>query len=118
MRRIRVYVAGPLSTGGTYEQVCDNIKKAIEMGEALLNAGYAPYIPHYTHYWNLIHTHSWEEWMDHDKAWVLASDALLRLPGPSKGADQEVEWATEAGIPVFTTVRSLMQSMPLTSESA
>jgi hypothetical protein len=39
---------------------------------------------------------TWEEWLDYDKPWLLASDVVLRIPGPSKGADLE-----EAGIPVF-----------------
>ena len=32
------------------------------------------------------------------------ADAVLRLPGESKGADQDVAIATERGIPVYTTL--------------
>jgi hypothetical protein len=104
-RRTRVYVAGPLSTGADYYHTCANVKNALAVGDALMALGYAAYIPHLTHYWHLHFNHTWEEWMDQDKAWVLAADALIRMPGESRGADCEVQWAKEAGIPVFDSVK-------------
>lgn len=103
---MRVYVAGPLSTG-TYYEVTKNIRHAIDIGERLLETGYAPYVPHYSHFWNLFHPHTWEAWMKLDYEWLKVCDALLRLPGESKGADQEVKWAQELGIPVCHTLEEL-----------
>ena len=103
---MRVYVAGPLSTG-TYYEATKNIRHAIDVGEILLSEGYAPYVPHYSHFWNLFHRHTWEAWMKLDYEWLRVCDALLRLPGESKGADQEVKWAHTLGIPVCYTLEEL-----------
>lgn len=48
------------------------------------------------------------DWMGVDLPWVAASDAVLRLPGESVGADMEVACARERGIPVFETVEALV----------
>lgn len=44
------------------------------------------------------------DWLSVDKAWVAAADAVLRLPGESKGADEEVAFAKSAHIPVFHSI--------------
>lgn len=110
---ITVYVAGPLSTGkdhqgALYDAVCLNVRAAIDAGDRLMKLGYAPFIPHYSHFANLFHFNTWETWMAMDKQWVATCDCLLRLPGPSKGADQEVIWAQQAGKPVFTSIEALV----------
>lgn len=105
---IKVYVAGPLSTG-TYTQSCANIRYAIDIGAELMAKGFAPYVPHYSHFANLFHMMTWQQWMDQDKIWVNSCDALLRLEGESRGADQEVVWAQAAHIPVFTDIPSLVK---------
>jgi len=111
---IKVYVAGPLSTGkdhqgALYDAVCMNVRQAIDAGSQLMKLGFAPFVPHYSHFGNLFHFHEWGEWMAIDKVWVEACDCLLRLPGPSKGADQEVVWAQAARVPVFTDINSLVE---------
>jgi hypothetical protein len=103
---IKVYVSGPLTTG-TYTETCFNVRKAIDMAEQLFSLGYAPFCPHLTHYWHLHHAHTWSEWMAFDRVWVEACNVLYRLPGVSKGADQEVEWALAADKPVVTTIEGL-----------
>lgn len=110
-RQARIYVAGPLSTTrpgeDPYTVICENIKKAIDLGDDLIEIGFAPYVPHFTHYHNLHHMHDWETWLRIDHTFLLTCDALIRLPGPSRGADQEVAWANEVGIPVFTSLVDL-----------
>jgi hypothetical protein len=49
------------------------------------------------------------EWMRIDLDWVAVADAVLRLPGPSKGADMECARAKELGIPVFYSVDDLLR---------
>lgn len=39
-------------------------------------------------------------------------DAVLRLPGPSTGADNDVRIATERGIPVYTSIEQIPRSQP------
>jgi hypothetical protein len=52
-------------------------------------------------------TLSHQDWLDMDFAWVAVSDAVLRLPGESTGADMETAFATERGIPVFHSIEDL-----------
>ena len=103
MRKTRVYVAGPLTKGN----VALNVRNAVEIATALLDAGYAPYVPHLTHFWHMLQPRDYEYWMELDIAWLLACDILLRLPGPSEGADREVKIARKNGIFVFFDVDKL-----------
>lgn len=107
--RPRVYVAGPYSCGS----VTENVGKAIDVGHRLLNAGYAPLVPHLTHFMDLVFTRCYEEWMEMDLAWVAAANAVLRLPGRSEGADREVALALSLGIPVFYSVAELCAGWPV-----
>ena len=96
-RRTRVYVAGPISQGD--EAV--NVAVGMSFCDLLFDLGYSPFNPFLSSHWHEMTPRTWEEWLDYDKPWLLASDAVLRLPGPSKGADLEEEWARSEGIPVF-----------------
>ncbi len=103
-RPLRVYVAGPYSTGDPEA----NTAAAIAAGNELLDAGYAPLVPHLSHYWHTHHTpRAYEDWMRIDLAWITAADAVLRLPGASPGADREVVLAAELGIPIYASVTAL-----------
>lgn len=71
------------------------------MGDWVASFGHTVFIPHLTHFWDKQHPHSWEFWMEQDFEWLKTCDAVLRLPGESKGADMEVELAEKLGIPVY-----------------
>ncbi len=103
----RVYVAGPLETQGF---LIDHVRNAIDAGDRLLNAGFAPYIPHITVLWGLVHSHPYQEWIDLDLEWLAVCDYLLRLPGESNGADIEVRFALEHNIPVYYSLEELFES--------
>ena len=47
-------------------------------------------------------------WLAVDLVFVERSDAVLRLPGESTGADMEVRHALAKGIPVFTEITDLL----------
>lgn len=124
----RVYIAGPISKG----VLADNVNAATEAFVELAKAGAAPLCPH----WSVYATRcqpcrtldpagrpvtgvacvgqaqpnelSHAEWVSVDTAWVAASDAVLRLPGPSVGADIEVAYAKSLGIPVFMNIDALI----------
>jgi hypothetical protein len=129
MRKLRVYIAGPISRG----DLLHNIRQADETFAALLRAGLAPFCPH----WSVYHGSSrWEsatgskviatadptpagtthaDWMGADLPWVEVADAVLRLPGVSVGADAEVAHARQYGIPVFRTAAGVLvwaQTLP------
>lgn len=100
-----VYVAGPYTRG----DVEHNVRTAIAAGNRLLDAGYTPFIPHLTHYWEALHPHHYEAWMQYDFQWLSKCEALVRLPGDSPGADREVEYAEANGIPVYYGVDALLR---------
>ena len=113
--RSRIYIAGPITLGYTQR----NVHRAIAMGARLLTLGYAPFIPHLSHYMEPDATWTknpdrYEQWLDNDRSFIAVCDALLRLPGTSMGADREVLWAHEIGIPVYTDLRALLDSIPST----
>jgi hypothetical protein len=57
--------------------------------------------------WHFYSLKSYDEWLRIDCAYIPRMDAVLRLPGESKGADWEVKLAKHLGIPVFTNMESL-----------
>jgi hypothetical protein len=125
MRR-RVYIAGALSRG----DLLGNLQAADAAFLALLRAGFAPLCPHWSVYLGSVRRNgvtylgdvngchamarvdaegiSWETWLEQCLAWVVQADAVLRLPGESRGADVECGAARERGIPVYADVPSLL----------
>ena len=104
--RKRIYVAGPLSSDPLV-----NTAYAIKAGQELIEAGFAPYVPHLTQYWEALYypgVNSWETWLEIDLPWVSKADAVLRLPGESPGADREVALAYGLDIPVFHDIQHLV----------
>lgn len=119
--RKRVYIAGPISKG----DLAHNIRQAEAAFFALLRADLAPFCPHWSCYSTgpkvapgyvyAVATakggggcgHA--EWLGVDLAWVRVYDALLRLPGESTGADQEVACAQFHGKPVFESVEAVIR---------
>ena len=104
--RKRIYVAGPLSSDPLV-----NTAHAIKAGQELIEAGFAPYVPHLTQYWEALYypgVNSWETWLEIDLPWVSKADAVLRLPGESPGADREVALAYRLDIPVFHDIQHLV----------
>ena len=94
-----VYVAAPYSVG----KVTANVHKAMDWGDTLIGQGFAPIIPHLDHFMELAEFEwPYETWLDVDFALLSKCDAVLRIEGESPGADREVAFAKERGIPVFT----------------
>lgn len=109
-----VYLAGPYSLDP--EQCTD---AAIAVHVELLDAGYPSICPHLSHFSHVRHPRDYEDWMWLDFELIRKCDVLLRLPGPSSGADREVIFAEGLGIPVLLAadyddaVRTLQESYPL-----
>ena len=100
---MKVYIAGPYTKG----DVAVNIHTAIDYASRLMEAGFVPYIPHLTHFWHLVAPRDYEDWLEYDLEWLKSCDCLLRIPGESNGADLEAEYASEHGIPVYTSLEKL-----------
>ena len=110
----RVYVAGPINTGGN---VSANVRAGVDAAERLLNAHLFPYCPHLTHFWDILYPHDRSVWLALDHEWLITCDALVRLPGDSLGADQEVVWAIEVGIRVLNSTDECIEwfnTLPVT----
>lgn len=120
--RLRVYVAGPIRKGDLH----DNVKQADDAMNALMVLGLAPFNPMLSVYAGgcrrgehvpyaeadplaKLEGVTAEDWLTMDLAWVEVSHAVLRLPGASAGADGEVAFARDNGIPVFYTLDELVE---------
>jgi nucleoside 2-deoxyribosyltransferase len=100
----RVYIAGPFKDG----VVSENVHNAVMAAHQLLDRGFSPYCPHgTTHMLALVEPRPQSDWYALDMEWLRVCDAVLRLPGKSSGADQEVGEANRLGIPVFYSIGAL-----------
>lgn len=104
-RKPFVYVAGPISTGGDF---IGNCRRGIHIGERLRREGFIPFVPHLSVIHELVtEAISWDQWLEYDEQIILRCDAIYRMQGDSKGADREVKFAEENGIPVFQSIMGL-----------
>lgn len=99
-----IYIASPYTKG----DVAVNVKRQMDCYEELMNLGFAPYAPLYSHFQHMFHPRPYLDWIEIDKIWVLKCDYLLRLDGESTGADGEVALAIENNIPVFYSISELL----------
>ena len=115
--RAKVYVAGPYTRGdvaGPYTRgdVAVNVRNAILAADRLADMGFAPFVPHLTHFWHLVSPRDYEFWLRLDLQFLPHCDAVFRLPGESNGADKEVELAVKLGIPVFDDILAIHEAFP------
>lgn len=110
MSRLRIYISGPLTNGGTLgpQDVQANIDIAVQTGLALVHYGFSPMVPHLSYYMDPKEQLGLDTWIDVDRSWVEVADAVLRLPGKSVGADAEVAHALAEKVPVVHSVQELL----------
>lgn len=101
---IKVYIASPYTLG----DVAVNVKQQLDMVDILMDKGFVPFAPLYSHFQHMAHPRPYTDWIKMDLEWVGVCDCLLRLPGKSSGADGEVEHAIKLEIPVFHSVEELV----------
>jgi hypothetical protein len=118
MRKRWVYIAGPISKGVMIE----NIAMALREANYLLLAGFGVFIPQLSVFHAMLNgpqgegwsaagtsTKAYANWLDLDFDFIrYHAAALLRLPGESSGADQEVMIAAQANVPVFTSAMDVV----------
>lgn len=102
----KVYIAGPYTKG----DVAINVRNAFEAASGLADLGFAPFVPHSTHFWHMVFPRPYEFWMQLDFQFLPCCDFLLRLPGESSGGDREVELAQSLRIPVYYSIEDLQAS--------
>jgi len=101
--KARIYIAGPYTNG----DVAENVHNAISMANKLADIGFAPFVPHFTHFWHMIYPREYQFWLELDNEFIPLCDGLLRLPGDSNGADKEVKLAKRLKIPIFYSIDEL-----------
>ncbi len=94
---MRVFISGPLSEGNQG----DNVRRAMDLAITLIDTGHTPYCPHLTFFLDLLCARPYDVWIQQALSWLSVCDALVRLPGPSRGADREEDAAKEWHIPVY-----------------
>ena len=98
-----IYIAAPYTNG----DMLGNIRRACFAGDAVLDKGHIPFVPHLFLLWDLISPKLWEKWLEIDFAILAKCDALLRLDGYSIGADREVAEAKRLGITVYYNIEEI-----------
>ncbi len=101
--RAKVYVAGPNTKG----DVAINVYNAIKTANDLADRGFAPFVPHFTHFWHMMFHRPYEFWLELDNQFLPHCDAILRIPGESSGADKEVALGQRLGISIFFDIDEL-----------
>ena len=102
--RAKIYIAGPYTKG----DVAINVRNAFEAANKLADLGFAPFVPHSTHFWHMMFPRPYEFWLELDNQFLPCCDAVLRLEGHSSGADKEVDFATKLGKPVFYNITDIV----------
>ena len=102
---IKVYIASPYTKG----DVAVNVKVQMDVADVLIERGFAPFVPLYSHFQHMAHPRPYQDWIKLDLEWVASCDCLLRLKGESEGADGEVKYAKELRLPVFYSVEALYE---------
>ena len=105
MKALFVYIASPYSIGDKLT----NVKKSLEIANILMDKGFIPYAPLLNHFQDEIFPRPEIDWLVFDIHWLYKCDAVLRLPGESKGADEEVLIAKKIRIPVFYSIEELVK---------
>jgi hypothetical protein len=94
-----VYIAGPY----THPDPVLNTRNACLFADELAAAGAAVIVPHLSLLWHAISPAPVETWYARDLDVLAHCHAVAWLPGESTGADAEVAFAQERGIPVYST---------------
>ncbi len=101
-----VYVAGPY----TSPDPVANTHNAVMVGEQLQDTGLVTcYVPHLSLLTHLIAPHNdVEYWYEYDMTILLRCSALYRIPGPSTGADNEVQFALDHNVKVMFEIDDVL----------
>jgi hypothetical protein len=110
MSSMKIYVAGPY-TGNTIEEIEENVRRAMEAGLKIWKKGHFPYIPHLTHWPDILSREigiemDWADYMRWHAPWVDRCDALFLLK-ESKGALLELQRASEENKLIFKKIEEI-----------
>lgn len=103
-----VYIASAYSS---YENKDEAVMAQITAANAILDMGHIPFSPLALHHpMNIARPRDYEIFLQADLETIRRCDAVMRLPGPSAGADREVALAKECEIEVFHDLNDLLNT--------
>jgi hypothetical protein len=97
MARRLIYVAGPYTHPDPVENTHATCRVAMAIYE---RTEWCPVVPHLSLLWHAVVPRPERHWLDYDLHLLRACDAIVRLPGFSRGADGEMQEAERIGLPV------------------
>ena len=100
---MRVYVAGPYGDSNPKEVIAQNVRNADAVGRSLMAVGHEVYIPHTMSWgWEDDVRLSRSDFFRLDKSFLDHwAEGIVRLPGHSRGADWEMEYAASIGLAIL-----------------
>jgi nucleoside 2-deoxyribosyltransferase len=101
---LKVYIACPYSKG----DIEKNVYESMRITNELINNGFIPFNPLYSHFQHINFHQPYEKWLELDLEWLKVCDCVLRIPGESNGADKEVKVANKLSIPVFYSLEEVL----------
>jgi hypothetical protein len=125
-RKMKIYIAGPYCPQNcTLHQAAkiaqQNVDKAIEVANRLIEKGHFVFVPHLSHY---IHTHSschkdyGEWWYEEDNTFLEHWATAFFYIKSSKGADAELALARKLGLPIFYSLEAIPKEVGKPEEEA
>lgn len=115
-----VYVASPYTRG----DCCINTRCQMELFDKMLTDRLVtPYVPLWSHFQHTAFPRPYQDWINYDIEILETGgfDACLRVPAinhalgyreeQSSGADGEVQWFLDRGLPVFYDLNSLYEAV-------
>jgi hypothetical protein len=112
MNEIKVYIASPYSNG----DIATNVKFQMEVADKLMDLGFFPFVPLYSHFQHMFNPRTHTDWIRIDLVWLRQCDCIIRFYTSyngkvleSTGADIEEDEAKRIGIPVFHSIEELVE---------
>jgi len=99
-----IYIAGSYSG-----DITKNVRKAIDTAEEIIKIGFAVYVPHLSHLWDLMSPHDYSFWIKNDNEILKVCDALFVIDVQSNGIKREIELAEKYKIPLFISLNKLKE---------
>ena len=106
----RIYIAGKLSADTPIGYI-QNMHRMINTAKEVRDAGYSVYCPANDFLEGLVDGHfDYSAYFDNSQPWLLASDAVVLVPGweTSPGTKRELDLAAENNIPIYASVKALV----------
>lgn len=105
----RIYIAGKLNADAV--GYIKNIHKMIKTAKEVRDAGYSVYVPCNDILEGIQNgDFDYEDFFGNSQPWLLASDAVVLVPGweTSPGTKRELDLAAENNIPIYASVKALV----------